>query len=171
MIPLKFSHAVRLAVAVLSFLGAASACAQIEMDLTLARHSYILYEPVLANITVTNNTGRDITLEDTGGKQWFNLDVTRLDGSILQPYSQDFQLRPLTVPNGESLRRQIDLTPLFPIREMGTHRVRANIYFAEADKYFYSNYATFDLTDGKLLWRQKRRFTDGQSAASARCRC
>ncbi len=135
-------------------LGVMTARAQIEVDLTLARHAYILYEPVIATITVTNNTGRDVTFEDTGAKQWFNLDVARLDGSILQPYDPDYKLRPLMIRAGETLRRQIDMTPLFPIREQGTHRVRANIYYNEADKFFYSNYVTFELTDGKLLWRQ-----------------
>ena len=143
-----------MAVAAVLLLGAVTARAQIEVDLTLARHAYILYEPVVATVTVTNNTGREVTFEDTGAKQWFNLDVARLDGSILQPYDSDYKLRPLTVRSGETLRRQIDLTPLFPIRERGTHRVRANIYYNEADKFFYSNYVTFELTDGKLLWRQ-----------------
>ena len=143
-----------LAVAAAWLLGAATAHAQIELDVTLARHAYILYEPIIATITVTNNTGHEVTFEDTGAKQWFNLDVTRLDGGIVQPYDADYKLRPLTVHAGETLRRQIDLTPLFPIREMGTHRIRANIYYNEADKFFYSNYVTFELTDGKLLWRQ-----------------
>ena len=135
-------------------LGAATADAQIEIELTLARHSYILYEPILANVTITNNTGHDLTLQDNGGKQWFNMDVTRLDGTSLQPFDTDYKLRPLTILSGQALRRQINLTPLFPIRQAGTHRLRANIYYDEADKFFYSNYATFDLTDGKLLWRQ-----------------
>ena len=143
-----------LAVAIISLSGAVAAHAQIEVDLALPRRAYILYEPVIAKITVTNNTGHEVTLEDIGGKQWFNLDVTRLDGGIVQPYDTDYKLRPLTIHAGETLNRQIDLTPLFPIRERGTHRVRANIYYPEADKFFYSNFATFELTDGKLLWRQ-----------------
>ena len=154
MIAPKHFLAVWSSVVALCLIAAASANAQIEVELALARHSYILYEPIFVTVTVTNNTGHDVTFEDLAGKQWFNLDVTRLDGSILQPIASDYQLRPLTVRSGESLRRQIDLAPIFPIREMGTHRVRANIYYAEADKYFYSNYVTFDLTDGKLLWRQ-----------------
>ena len=135
-------------------LSAAAARAQVEVDLALPRHAYILYEPIVAKVTVTNNTGHEVTFEDTGAKQWFNIDVTRLDGDMLQPYDADYKLRPLTVHAGETLTRQIDLTPLFPIREMGTHRLRANIYYNEADKFFYSNYVTFELTDGKLLWRQ-----------------
>ena len=134
--------------------GAAVSHAQIQVDLKLKRHSYILYEPLVATVTVTNNAGRDITLSDDTGKQWFNIEVNHLGGSMIPPYDPDYKLHPLTVPAGKSLQRQIDITPLFPIREQGTHRARANIYFADLDRYFYSNFVTFDLTDGKVLWRQ-----------------
>ena len=128
--------------------------AQIQVDLKVSRRSYILYEPLIATVTITNNAGRDITLADEQGQQWFNVEVSRLGGDMVPPYSPDYQLHPLVVPAGKSLQRQIDLTPLFPIREMGTHRLRANIYFADLDRFFYSNYVTFDLTDGKLIWRE-----------------
>ena len=128
--------------------------AQIQVDLKLSRTSYIMYEPLIATVTVTNNAGRDITLADEDGKQWFNVEVNHLGGMMIPPYAPDYKLHPLTVPAGQSLQRKIDLTPLFPIREQGTHRARANIYFADLDRYFYSNFVTFDLTDGKLLWRQ-----------------
>ena len=87
-----------LAVVTVLVLGAVAAQAQIEIDLTLARHAYILYEPLIATVTVTNNTGHDVTLQDDGAKQWFNLDVARLDGGIVQPYDSDYKLRPLTFP-------------------------------------------------------------------------
>ena len=134
--------------------GAVVSHAQIQVDLKLKRHSYILYEPLIATVTVTNNAGRDITLADEEGKQWFNIEINHLGGSMIPPNDPDYKLHPLTVPAGQSLQRQIDLTPLFPIREQGTHRARANIYLADLDRYFYSNFVTFDLTDGKLLWRE-----------------
>ena len=37
---------------------------------------------------------------------------------------------------------------------MGSHRVRANVYLAAADRFFDSPATAFDLTDGKLYWRQ-----------------
>jgi hypothetical protein len=55
---------------------------------------------------------------------------------------------------GQTVRRQINLTPLFPIRQMGQHRVRANVYLDDAKRFFFSNYASFDLSDGKTFWRQ-----------------
>ena len=140
--------------ALLLFFCVAAAQAQIQVELKLSRHSYILYEPLIATVTVTNNAGRDITLADDQGKQWFNVEINHLGGSMIPPFNPDYNLHPLTVAAGQSLQRQIDLSPLFPIREQGTHRVRANIYFADLDRYFYSNFVTFDLTDGKLLWRQ-----------------
>ena len=142
------------ALVVFFLLGVTVSQAQVQVELKLSRHSYILYEPLIATVTVTNNAGRDITLEDDQGKQWLNVEVNHAGGEMIPPYDPDYKLHPLTVPAGQALQRQIDLTPLFPIREQGTHRIRANIYFADSDRYFYSNFVTFDLTDGKLLWRQ-----------------
>ena len=131
-----------------------AASAQIQMQVKLSRRTYILYESIVATVSITNLAGRDIEFRDEGGKQWFNVEITTLEGNILQPYDPDYKLQPTIVPAGQTVQRRIDLSPLFPIREQGTHRVRANVYFVEAGRYFNSNYATFDLTDGKVFWRQ-----------------
>jgi hypothetical protein len=131
-----------------------SAQAQIDVYISVSRRSYILYEPLPATITITNNAGRDLTIEDAGSKQWLNLEITTLDGMLLTPYDPDYKLHSLHIAAGQTLQRSIDLTPLFPIREMGTHRVRVSVYLAEFDRYFYSNYASFDLTDGKTIWQK-----------------
>jgi hypothetical protein len=150
----RFYGLATLAALLVGWLGAPAAHAQVEVYISVARHSYILYEPIPATITITNNAGRDLTFEDAGGKQWLDLEVTGLGGEMLSPYDTDYKLHPLHVAAGQTLQRSIDLTPLFPIREMGTHRLRANVYLADLDKFFYSNYASFDLTDGKLLWQK-----------------
>lgn len=141
--------------AVTVFLGwAAAAHAQIEVSVKLNRHLYIEYEPIIATITINNFAGRDITLEDVGGKQWFNVEVYG-GGTQIPPYDPDYELKPLRMVAGETVKRQIDISPLFPIREKGPHRVRANLYFAEMDKYIGSVPVQFDLTDGKVIWRQE----------------
>ena len=134
--------------------GVRPAGAQVQMELKLSRRTYILYEPVIATVNITNLAGRDIVFEDVPGKQWFNVEITTLDGDLLPPLEPDYKLHPLTIRAGETLRRQIDLSPLFPIRQQGQHRVRANVYQADANRYFFSNLAAFELTDGKLFWRQ-----------------
>lgn len=146
--------ALLLAAIATGFFGASAAWAQVEISLQLNRHLYIEYEPIIATITINNFAGRDITLEDVGGKQWFNLEVYGVGSSQLSPYDPDYKLSPLHLAAGQTVKRQLDISPLFPIREMGPHRVRANLYFAEADKYVGSQPAQFDLTDGKVIWRQ-----------------
>ncbi len=135
-------------------LGAGRAAAQVQIEISLARRTYMLYEPLVATITLTNQAGRDLNFEDTGSKQWLNVDITTLDGQILQPYDPEYKLHPLVLPAGQTLRRKIDLNPLFPVREQGTHRMRANVYLADSDKFFASNYVTFDIAEGQLMWRQ-----------------
>ncbi len=141
-----------LCVFLLGFAG--HAAAQIEVELTLARRTYMIYEPLVATITVTNFAGRDVTFTDEPGKQWFNVEVTTMDGQVIQPYDPNYKLHPLSVPAGQAVKRRIDLNPLFPIREAGTHRLRANVYLADADKFFASRYTTFDIAEGQLIWRQ-----------------
>ncbi len=130
------------------------ASAQLIVDVSLSRRTYMLYEPLVATVTLTNQAGRDGTLEALDTKQWFNVEVTTVDGQVIQPYDAHYHLNPLTVPAGQTLRRKIDLNPLFPVREAGAHRLRASIYLADADKFFASRYATFDIAEGQLLWRQ-----------------
>ena len=134
--------------------GVRPAGAQVQMELKLSRRTYILYEPVIATVSITNLAGRDLVFEDAPGKQWFNVEITTLDGDLLPPVEPDYKLHPLTIPAGQTVRRQIDLSPLFPIRQQGQHRVRANVYQADAGRFFYSNMAAFELSDGKLFWRQ-----------------
>lgn len=135
-------------------LGVITCGAQIQVDIKVNRHTYILYEPLRATVTITNNTGREITLADDQGKQWLNIEINHVGDMVIAPFAPDYQLHSLTIPEGQSLQRQLDLTSLFPIGTEGTHRVRASIYFADTDRYYYSNPITFDLTDGKLLWRE-----------------
>ena len=134
--------------------GVRNSHAQLQIDLTLNRHAYILYEPIVATVSVTNYAGREVVLEDTPGKPWLNMEVSSVDGGMISPYDSDFQTRSITVPMGQTVKYQIDLSPQFPIRNIGAYRIRADLYFAEADHYFYSNYITFDLTSGKTIWRQ-----------------
>ena len=134
--------------------GVRHAAAQVNVDVQLTRHTYILYEPVIATVSITNLAGRDLVFEDTPGKQWFNVEITTLDGGLLPPTDPDYKLQPLTVPTGQTVRRKINLTPLFPIREAGQHRVRANVYLADTGKFYDSHTTSFELTDGKLYWRQ-----------------
>lgn len=138
----------------LSLFFASALSAQVQVELKLSRRLYITYESIYATVTITNLAGRDLQLEAEGGKQWFGFEITSGDGNLLMPFDPDYKISPMRLGAGERVVRKLDITPLFPIRDFGQHRVRATIFVRELDKFFASNVQAFDLTDGRTIMRQ-----------------
>ena len=57
--------------------------AQIQVQLKFSRLQYIAYEPLMANVTITNRAGRDIDLHDDGSQHWFEFEITGSDGQSI----------------------------------------------------------------------------------------
>src|SRR5207253_6113416 len=55
---------------------ASTAVAQIQVELRFPRLQYIAYEPVVANLVITNLAGRDVDFRDADGQLWFGFEVT-----------------------------------------------------------------------------------------------
>jgi len=58
--------------------AAVPAFAQIQVELKFPRLQYIAYEPVVANLVITNLAGRDIDLRDADGQSWFGFEVPEM---------------------------------------------------------------------------------------------
>ena len=116
---------------------ASSAVAQIQVELKFPRLQYIAYEPVVADLVITNLAGRDVDLRDAGGQSWFGFEVTGSEDRSIAPISNP-GTEPLSIGVGKRVTRKINLTPLFGVHDFGTYRVRAHIYFADLNKFFYS---------------------------------
>jgi len=136
----------------LSFV-ASSAVAQIQVELKLPRLQYIAYEPVVADLTVTNLAGRDVDLRDAGSQPWFGFEVSGGEGQSI-PQISKVTLEPLSVAAGKRVTRKINLTPLYGVHDFGTYRVRAHIYFADLNRFFYSPTKVFEVTDARPIWQK-----------------
>jgi hypothetical protein len=136
----------------LLFLVAVTAHGQIQVDLKFKRLQYIAYEPVLATITITNLAGRDVELHD-GEQPWFGFEVTANEGRTLAPLPHPPE-PPLRLAAGAAVTRKINLTPLFPVTDLGVYHVRANVYFADLNKFFYARAKVFEVTSARPIWRQ-----------------
>src|SRR5262245_60697436 len=132
---------------------ATSALAQIQVELKFPRLQYIAYEPVVANLTITNLAGRDLDLHDTEGQAWFGFEVTADEGRSIAPISNAAS-EPLNVATGKRVTRKINLTPLFGVHDFGTYHVRAHIYFADLNKFFSSKTKAFEVTDARPIWQK-----------------
>ena len=143
----------------------APARAQITVGISIKQRLFILHEPILATVTITNQTGRDITLADTRQGQWFGFQISSEGDHFVPPRDPDYRVPPLPIRAGETLKRTVNLSELFALGDFGIYRIRANIYFAEMDKYFSSKPTHVDLTDGRVVWRRNAGVPTGQKNA------
>ena len=144
---------------------AGSVHAQIQVELKLKRLQYIAYEPVLATVAVTNLAGRDIELHDDRGQHWFGFEVSGKEGQPIAPAAPAAEEAPLRVESGKTVVRKINLTPLYGVHDPGTYRVRANIYFADLNKFFYSQGKAFQVTNARPIWQTTVGVPEGMPGA------
>jgi hypothetical protein len=136
------------------FFLAASGQAQIQVELKFKRLQYIAHEPVTATLRITNLAGRDIELRDEGSHRWFGFEVNAREGRLLAPLKQDAPEPALRIDAGKTVTRKVNLTPLFPVQDFGAYHVRANVYFADLNKFFYSQTKVFQVADARPIWQK-----------------
>jgi hypothetical protein len=128
--------------------------AQVQVDLKLTRLQYIAHEPIIARLVITNLAGRDIDLHDENGQNWFGFEVTGSEGQPIGPVSRSTREAPLKIETGRQVTRKIDISPLYPVYDFGLYRLRAHVYFADLNKYFYSQTKVFEVTDARPIWEK-----------------
>jgi hypothetical protein len=133
---------------------AASAHGQIQVELKLKRLQYIAYEPLMATVAITNLAGRDVDLHDADGQSWVGFEVTAKEGAPIAPVRPNYTQPPLKIEAGKRVTQRINLTPLYPVHDFGTYRVRAHIYFSDLNKFFYSQAKVFEVTDARPIWQR-----------------
>jgi len=133
---------------------AASATGQIQVDLKLPRFQFIAYEPLVVTIGITNLAGRDVDLHDISGQPWFGFEVTGQDGELIGELKTAPIQPPLKIETGKRVTQKIDVTSLFAVHDFGAYHVRAHIYFADLNKFFYSQAKVFEVTDARPIWQR-----------------
>jgi hypothetical protein len=131
-----------------------SSNAQVQVDVALKRSLYMVYEPLICNVTITNLSGGTLTLEDTPREKWFGFQIETVDGRPLPPINPDYRNQPVEIEAGQRLTRSINVTPLYPLSEFGTYRLRATVYSSQIGKYFISPQLNVEITEGRQLWQQ-----------------
>ena len=139
--------------------------AQLQVGLEIKRKFLMVYEPIVATVTVANMAGRDVTLADSPTQSWFGFQINRADGQLVPPTNPDYKLSPLTIPAGQTVKRSIVLNSIYPVRELGLYRVRAVIYFSAMDKYYQSQLINLELSEGKTIWQQTVGVPEGVEGA------
>ena len=147
------------------FFLAASARAQIQVDLKLPRLQYIAHEPIVAKLAITNLAGRNVNLRDGEGQTWFGFEITGSEGQPIAPVTLNKSEMPLNIPAGKTVTQKINLTPLYAVHDFGAYRVRAHVYLADLSKFFYSQTKVFQVTDARPVWQKTVGIPEGSRAS------
>lgn len=130
------------------------AAAQVRVDISFKRKLYVMYEPLIATVTINNLSGRPLLLDNSDHHRWFGFNIETGDGRIIPPIHPDYALQPAAVGPGEKLTRAVNLTPLFPLHDFGLYRVKASVYVEAFDRYFSSPPLAVEITDGRPIWQE-----------------
>lgn len=140
--------------ALLVLLGAEQAAAQIKVELGFKRRLFVLYEPIVAVVSINNLSGRPLVLESRDQQRWFSFTIETGDGRPVPPIQANYEVDPVAIAPGEKLTRAVNLTPLFPLQEFGSYRIKATIYAEVFGRLFSSPPETIEVTDGRQIWQE-----------------
>jgi hypothetical protein len=140
--------------------------AQLATSLSLNKRTYVAGEPVIAEVIVTNHSGRELTLSSTRSMPWLSFVVTNTSGNPV-PTRQLNAFGAMKIKAGESLAKQIDLTEYFLLNSQGNFAVSAVVRDPNGGVEGAStNRMLFNLNPGRTYWAQKVGVGSGNGSES-----
>jgi len=129
--------------------------AQLATSISLNKKNYVAGEPVIAEIIITNHSGRELTFESTRQLPWLAFVVTNSRGNPV-PTRRLNAFGAMKIKIGESLAKQVNLADYFLLDSQGNFAVSAVIRdphgkFTGAT----TNRLLFNLNPGRTYWSQK----------------
>jgi|AntRauTorckE6833_2_1112554.scaffolds.fasta_scaffold03625_8 hypothetical protein len=129
--------------------------AQLATSIALNKRNYIAGESVIAEVTITNHSGQNLTLASTRQLPWLSFLVTNSRGNPV-PTSQLNTFGVLEIEAGQSLAKRVDLTQYFILNSQGNYAVTAVIRDPRGSINGAStNRILFNLNPGRTYWTQK----------------
>ncbi len=138
-----------------TFLLLGQAGAQLATSLQVSKRQYILGEPILVSVTVTNHSGRDLTFASDSRLQWLEFFVKDGRGNPVAAHSRK-TFGAMKIGAGQSMARQIDLTELFQFSQQGNFSISAVVRQPGSSlEGSATNRASFNIVPGRAYWSQK----------------
>lgn len=128
---------------------------QLATSLSINKKTYVAGEPVIAEIIVTNHSGRDLTLASTRQMPWLAFVVTKSNGNTVTTRKLN-AFGAMKIKAGESLAKLVDLTEYFLLNSQGNFAVSAVVRDPGGEIQGAStNRILFNLSPGRTYWAQK----------------
>lgn len=128
--------------------------AQLATSLSMNKKTYVAGESVIAEIIITNHSGRELTLASTRALPWLSFVINNRGNSVPTRKLNTFGAMKIKV--GESLARRVDLTEYFLLETQGNYSVSAVVRDPNSGiEPSSTNRMLFNLNPGRTYWSQK----------------
>ena len=127
--------------------------ADIVMNLEMSRSNYMLYEPVVAHLTMRNSSGQVLVF---GSEAEFNghmeIELTDMHDRPVKGSGAKVNLRGMILRPGVDHRIRVNLSKWIDLQKVGYYRIRVFIAHPMLKNEYQSNRCMFDISYGKVFW-------------------
>lgn len=128
---------------------------QLATSISLNKQTYVAGESVIAEVIITNHSGRELTLASTRQLPWLVFVVTNSSGNPVTTRKIN-SFGAIKIKAGESLAKQVDLTEYFLLSSQGNFAVSAVLRDPGGEvQGATTNRMLFNLSPGRTYWSQK----------------
>ena len=150
------SFCVRLVLTTLLLLNFVTALfAQLQVKLSQERTVYLLYEPMVFTLSITNISDESIALSREPGRShdWLNFMIfNSLKEKVHQ--DEDFSVPSSTLDPGKTLNVPVNITPYYALRSTGAYSIQAVVNLPGRQPVQTSE-LYFSVGKGDVLWKKE----------------
>lgn len=158
-------HGVSLALMLAALVYAGQVHAQLDVQFTPSKKTFIAHEAITGVLRLTNNAGRDIVLGGKAGRSWLDFQVTDGRGHLLPTRRDAVAQAPIVLRNNQPYEFTVIVNQNYSMGETGLYRVKPNVYFPPVDRYFSTPVISIQVTDGRPFWSQPFGVPPGREGA------
>ena len=136
---------------------------QVVLHLRTNKRDYIGHEAVEVQLTISNRAGRDLVLSNDVPGGWLDFNVVNERGRSLSPRRGGAVFRPLKIRAGQSVKKVIRLSEIYPVGDYGRYRVTARVRLPGGGREsFHSNAVPFMVGSASKVYVQRVGTKDGR---------
>lgn len=139
--------------------------AQLNVTLEIERQNYVAWEPLIAKVTVTNTSGKDMVLGGPNNAPWLNFIITG-DGGRPVTALVELDAEAMMCRQGQSFQRSFNLPRHYHLTQPGAYVVKASAYFADLQRWLQSRPLRVTITQlARPKWEQSFALPPGHRMA------
>lgn len=131
------------------------ASAQLVTSLELSKREYLAGEQIVATISITNHSGRDLSFVGDPRLSWLDFVIKSNQNQPIAGRGQP-NFGALNLPAGQTVARKVDLTSLYGLSQPGGFSVNAVVRMpSDPNNASATQRVFFNIVPGRTYWTQK----------------